>query len=142
MTVDPDWLKDYGPHLQFILSQVSPFTAPGFISLPLALAFPALRTALKDKLALAAFWGIPFLWMFLVGWCSIFVAAMDADHDSPWWAEIPLYANFWGLPAIAGILIWRAKGARWISFGYALFNAAPWFFVCFIAAMAISGNWI
>jgi hypothetical protein len=142
MVVDPDWLKDYGPSLRFIARQVSPFMTPGFLSIPLALAFPALRKALKDKLAFAAFCAVPFLWIFLVAWCAIFVGAMDGRYDSPWWADVPLYLNFWGLPVAAVILIVQAKGARWISFGYAFLNAVPWLFVSFIAAMAISGDWI
>ncbi len=142
MVVDPNWVTDYGANLRFIFRQVSPFMLPGLVSIPLALVFPNLRHALKDRLVLAAFGAVPFLWAFLAVWCAIFVDAMDGKHDSPWWADVPLYVTFWGLPVVAVILIWRAKGARWISLGYACLNAVPWLFVSFIAAMAISGSWI
>ncbi len=142
MGVDLDWLKNYGPHLRFILRQVSPFILPGLAAIPLALVFPNLRRALKDKLALVAFWTIPFLWAFLTAWCAIFVSAMDGKHDSPWWADIPVNVTFWGAPVIAVVLIWRAKGARWVSLGYVLLNMAPWFLVSFVAWMAITGDWL
>ncbi len=142
MSADPTWLQDYGPHLGFIVRQIGRFVLPGVIAIPLALAFPSLRRALRDKLAMAAFCAVPLLWMFLVPWSAVFVAAMDGEHHSPWWAQMPLYICFWGWPAVAGILIWRAKGARIVSAGYALLNAVAWLFVGFVAAMAINGDWI
>ena len=142
MNVDPDWLKNYGSNLRFVLFQVSPFMLSGLVAVPLALVFPNLRRALKDKLAQVTFVAIPFLWVCLAAWCAIFVATMDGKYNSPWWANVPLYLTFWGSPVLAAVLIWRAKGARLVSLGYGLLNGVSWLFVSFIAAMAISGSWI
>jgi len=106
------------------------------------LAWPKLRRSLKDHWALAGYLALPFLWIALVPWGATFLDAMDGGHESPPWASWVVGAVFLGWPVVALALIVRARNARIPHLIFVACNIPGWLLTSFVAAMAVSGDWI
>jgi hypothetical protein len=92
---------------------------------------------------LIGYLAVPLLWMALVPWGAAFLDAMDDyRRPSPPCAMWGLGAVCLGWPMVALALIISAKGARIPFTLYALCNIPGWLWCSFIAAMAVSGDWI
>jgi hypothetical protein len=144
MSVDPNGLNTYGANIAFMLNgggMCFPI-APALTSVVIVAMFPALRHSFKDKWVLTAYLLVSLLWLFLIPWSAIFIGAEDGGHDSPGWAYIPLKVDIFGWPVVAAFLLFRAKGARAVSFIHILCNVPGWLLGGLIAAMAISGDWV
>lgn len=132
------------PSLSFVLfnaDMIYPMCMAALAAL-VALAFRRVRNSLRDRWALAAFLGVPTLWVALVPWSALFLDAMDVSYASPKWAFWPISVVFFGWPIVAAALVIRARGSRDLSALFVILNIPGWLLGCFVSSMAISGDWI
>jgi hypothetical protein len=96
------------------------------VGLLVALAFPSMRKALRDRLALAGFITVPLFWIVFIPECVAFLNLPNSTgpmFDRPDWDEVPLLVAAIGSVVMGLLLLVRAKGARFISAFYIAVNA-------------------
>ncbi len=70
------------------------------------------------------------------------MAHTDASNAAPQWTSYVLGVLLLGGLLFFALCIWRSAGLRWLAFGLSLF--AAWLTCCsaFIAAMALTNDWL
>jgi hypothetical protein len=128
--------------LYALLFMGAPFFAIGIlIAAPIMwFTFPA-NTPHKSRFSLLTL--LPLIWLFVGIWGALFWRHWERNAPpNPDWAFYPVEAAPIAMLILSGWLFWWLNGAR--SF-VAIFAAVNFYFLlvmCFLALMALSGDWL
>jgi hypothetical protein len=85
---------------------------------------------------------LPSIWIFIILWGGFFWADLDHGQRNPAWVGYPIIAVPFVFVMLAGFFIGRLRGARIFTAIYAVTNLYFVLTGCFIALMAVTGDWI